>query len=64
MLDSLLNSVKFNINTNGVNCVVDREISKILASFIENDLLLFEGDHDINFKPADYISLEILKMSN
>ncbi|WP_400248988.1 hypothetical protein, partial [Spiroplasma sp. ald] len=56
MLDPLLNSGKFTINTNGVTGVVDKEISKMLASFIENDLLLVEGDPDSNFQPVDYIA--------
>ncbi|QED24549.1 hypothetical protein [Spiroplasma citri] len=56
MLDPLLNSGKFTINTNGVTGVVDQEISKMLASFIENDLLLVEGDPDSNFQPVDYIA--------
>ncbi len=56
MLDPLLNSSKFTINTNGVTGVVDQEISKMLASFIENDLLLVEGDPDSNFQPVDYIA--------
>ncbi len=53
MLDPLLNSGKFTINTNGPTGVVDQEISKMLASFIENDLLLVEGDPDSNFQPVD-----------
>ncbi len=52
MLYPLLNSGKFTINTNGVTGVVDQEISKMLASFIENDLL----DPDSNFQPVDYIA--------
>ncbi|WP_126821549.1 hypothetical protein [Spiroplasma endosymbiont of Megaselia nigra] len=56
MLDPLLNSGKFTINTNEVTGVVDQEISKMLASFIENDLLLVEGDPDSNFQPVDYIA--------
>ncbi|WP_348736862.1 hypothetical protein [Spiroplasma endosymbiont of Ammophila pubescens] len=56
MLDPLLNSGKFTINTNGVTGVVDQEISKMLASFIENDLLLVEGNPDSNFQPVDYIA--------
>ncbi len=56
MLDPLLNSGKFTINTNGVTGVIDREISKMLSSFIENDLLLIDDNPDSNFKPADYIA--------
>ncbi len=56
MLYPLLNSGKFTINTNDVTGVVDQEISKMLASFIENDLLLVEGDPDSNFQPVDYIA--------
>ncbi|WP_283272797.1 hypothetical protein [Spiroplasma sp. SV19] len=55
MLDPLLNSGKFTINTNGVTGVVDNEISRMLAAFIENDVLLVEGDPDSNFQPVDYI---------
>ncbi len=56
MLEPLLNSGKFTINTNGVTGVVDQEISKMLASFIENDLLLVEGDPDSNLQPVEYIA--------
>jgi len=56
MLDPLLYSGKFTINTNGVTGVIDQEISTMFSSFIENNLLLVEGDPDSNFQPVDYIA--------
>ncbi len=56
MLDPLLNSGKFTINTNGVTGVICQKIIKILALFIENDLLLVEGDTYSNFQPVNYMA--------
>jgi hypothetical protein len=52
MLDPLLNSGKFTINTNGLTGNIDEAISKMLALFIENNLLLVEGDPDSNCEPV------------
>ncbi len=56
MLDPLLNSGEFKINNNGVTVVVYKKIIEILASFIENDLLLVDKSLDSNFRPVDYIA--------
>ncbi len=33
-----------------------KKLLKCWALFIENELLLFEGGHDSNFQPVDYIA--------